>query len=71
MPTTEREFHFTAHVEIKRVLHAVPQETRHNMTQTPQLEREVLEVTDIVVRSTDLDTLKDKLQKHIELIEED
>jgi hypothetical protein len=65
---TERESHYTAHIEVKKVRHAVPGDER---SRTAGRDREVHEITDIVVRSSDLHTLKEKLSAHIALIEED
>lgn len=67
MASTDREQHYTAHIEVNRVLHAVPA----NNSLSKGEKREIYQIADVVVRSKDLASLLSKLSKHVELIEED
>jgi len=57
----EKVFHYVAHIEIKRVL------MESSGLVVPKRE-EVTDIAKVVVKSSDLENLKNKVRAHIELV---
>lgn len=67
-PTTD---HYTAVIEVHKVIGAYQPRNERDYPTGVEVGRQTTEVARIVVRSSDLDALKEKIAAHTELIEED
>ena len=71
MPSDDKPAeHYTATVEVTKTTDAYQPKNPRGYAEGERVDRKVKEVARIVVRGNDLETLKEKLAKHIDLIDD-
>lgn len=70
IPVEKVDVHYVAHLKIERVVRLDKPGTRHPNEAQPPAKREIDEVSQVVVKNTDLEDVLDQVVKHVKIIAE-